>query len=428
VIRKSNVFIKIFCIVLILSTLLSLFLNGQASAGTGKPTNTPTRTPTATRTPTPTKTNTPTRTSTPTRTPTRTLTHTPTNTPTSTSAFIPYPPPPTVSNITPNPNLFYEAYLPAIYSPPYVDLSYYITTLSDLYYLGNVRGYAYWSHSAADNGVVILDFGSPRIINGEFGTWLYDYATIVNIGQIMDAVKEYATGFYYGLGNDYESFLTIIVGTNSSGYYVSSGHGIAWANMINDLNTWLINNGYNSQIAIRGGIDIEPGFGYPQDAIDWTDGYSSIGTYEFYNFGSADDCPEYYPPTDPQYQYGIDPENCLITPDWTWTQQHIFHVSWESLKAFPFPEIYRNDEKNARQWYRIALYSYFHYRTMTFFGTLTTYEACKRAGFPPECDDIDNPPEEGHRQLLFYLSNDPYDRVREPLNWITDIMWYVGIP
>jgi hypothetical protein len=426
VIRKSNLFIKIFSILLILSTILSLIIVGQASAGTGKPTNPPTRTPTATRTSTPTKTATPTRTSTPTRTPTRTPTHTPTNTPTNTSTGILYPPPATDSYVTPNAYYPFSIFLPLINQGPYYDMSYYITTTDNFFTLGLNRGLEYEAQILANNGVVILDFGSPFYYNGYYGTMLFDYATVLYTDQIKQAVMDYSLGFWVGLGSDFESMITIIVGTNSSGYHVSMAHGEAWGIMINELNDWLINQGYSGQIAIMGGSDMETNFRPPSEAVAWVDGYSGVGNYVFYNYGNAAGCPLDYPPTEPEYQYPIDTRYCEA---FGWTQETIYWTSWGSYRAFPFPEIYSHDEANAQQWYRIALYSFLkHNRIMWFYGTLGEYEACKQLGFPDTCNQIDNSADEAHRQLLAWLSSDPYDRVREPLQWSSDIMWYTGIP
>ncbi len=303
-----------------------------------------------------------------------------------------------------------------------------MVTVDNIYSLGQARGQAYAAIGETISGTVILDFGFPVYYGDVYGTELFDQSTILNLDQIKAAVENYSTGFWYGLDGDYESFLTIIVGLNNIGSGVSVGHGEAWGNMINELNQWISEppHKYDSQIAIRGGIDIEPSFGPAQAAIDWADGYSTTGIHEFYDFGSLGNCPEYLPPTEPQYHYGIDPEICADTP-YFWTQQELFHISWESLKAFPFPEIYHTNGKDARQWYRLSLYAYFHYRTMTFYGTLTTFEACKR-NFTDECNYIYNTPAMGHDQLYTELHNDPYDRVREPLYWMTDIYWYYGTP
>jgi hypothetical protein len=185
--------------------------------------------------------------------------------------------------------------------------------------------------------VVILDFGSPVYSGGIYGTMLFDYTTVLYIPQIKGAVMAFSQGFWNGLGTDYESFLTIVVGSNSSGNHVTENHGEAWGTMINELNNWLIYQGYHSQIAIVGGSDMETNFREPSEARAWVDGYSSTGSYPVYNYGNASGCPLDYPPTEPEHQSNILAQQCDVQG---WTQEDVLNVSWGSLYAFPFPEIY----------------------------------------------------------------------------------------
>jgi hypothetical protein len=306
-----------------------------------------------------------------------------------------------------------------------------MVTTTDVYGLGHKRGQEYEALPITQNGVVILDFGSPYYDNN-YGTLLYDYNTVIHIPQIKSAVMIFSQGFWNGLGSDFESFLTIIVGTNSSGGYVTGEHGVAWGTMINDLNTWLVDEGYSGQIEIVGGSDMETNFRPPNEASAWVNGYSSTGFYPVYNFGNASGCPLDYPPTEPQYQNGIVAQEC---GDLGWTQYDVYEVSWQSLLAFPFPEIYNVYEANAKQWYRIALYKNLVYGgKMLFRGTLSQFTACEQMRdpytreLPPECVGTNNTSEAAHIQLLEWLGNDPYNRVLEPLQWKTEIMWYEGIP
>ena len=71
---------------------------------------------------------------------------------------------------------------------------------------------------------------------------------------------------------------------------------------------------------------------------------------------------------------------------------------------------------------------------MEFRGSLSQYTACDQGRdpitgqLPPDCIGANNTVEDAHKQLLEWLKSDPYDRVKEPLQWKTDIMWYEGIP
>ena len=325
----------------------------------------------------------------------------------------------------------YKVFLPLIINP-YIDMSYYIASTGDSYGLGYKRGQQYEAQPVTQYGVVILDFGSPYYYNGNYGTTLFDYSTEIYTPQIKSSVMIYSQGFWTGLGSDYESFLTIIVGTNSSGYHVTQEHGAAWGVMINELNNWLVSQGFNNQIRIVGGSDMETNFRAPSEARAWVDGYSSTGLYPVYNYGNASGCPLDYPPTEPKYQAGIIARQCDTQG---WTQQDVYHVSWGSTQAYPFPEVYNTQEANAQQWYRIALYTNLVYSdVMEFRGSLAQFTACEQrrdpvsGQLPPDCIGTNNTPEEAHSQLLEWLSSDPYDRVREPLQWKTDIMWYEGVP
>lgn len=311
---------------------------------------------------------------TPTRIPIRILAGTLTTTPTRTFTSNSYPPPGTVSDVTLDPSQNNKVFLPLVMKP-YLDMSFYMTTTTDVYGLGFKRGQQYETQTTTQNGVVILDFGCPFYYDGNYGAMLFDYNTVIFIPQIKGAVEIFSQGFWNGLGSDYESFLTIVVGTNSTGYHVTHEHGEVWGVMINELNSWLVSQGYNGQIVIVGGNDMETNFRSPSEARAWVDGYSSTGIYPVYNYGDASGCPLYYPSTEPEYQSGIVAQQCDAQG---WTQEDVYYVSWGSLRAYPFPEIYNTQGANAQQWFRIALYKNLVYgSTMEFRGSLAQYTACE---------------------------------------------------
>jgi hypothetical protein len=334
-------------------------------------------------------------------------------------------------NVQASPTQDNDIFLPLVVKP-YTDMSYYLRNTINIYGLGVERGQQYEAKQSSQNGVVIFDYGSPYSYNGNYGTTLFDYTTVIDIPQIKASIMAFSDGFWFGLGFDYDSFLTIIIGTNSSGYYVTKEHGEAWGIMINELNDWLISKGYNNQIRIVGGNDMETNFRDPSEAIAWVDGYSTTGFFPVYNFGNASGCPLNYPPTEPEYQYGIIPLQCDVEG---WTQEDVYHVSWGSFRAYPFPEIYNTTGANAQQWYRIALYkNLVHIGIMEFNGSLAQFTACEQlrdpvtGQLPIDCIGTNNTAEEAHKQLQDWLNSDPYGRVEENLVWSTDIMWYEGVP
>jgi hypothetical protein len=198
--------------------------------------------------------------------------------------------------------------------------------------------------------------------------------------------------------------------------------------MVNELNSWLIQQQYTSQIGFSGGSDMETNFRDPSEAREWASGYSSTAAYRLYNFGNASGCPLDYPPTEPKKPTDIEAQPCDTKG---WTQADVLYVSWQSGKSWPLPEIYNTTGANAQQWYRIALYNYAIFDgRMHFEGTLSQFEACEQHRDPitgdlsPDCVGTSNTAQRAHHQLLMLLSSDPYDRVYEPLYWVSDIMWY----
>jgi hypothetical protein len=309
------------------------------------------------------------------------------------------------------------------------DMNFYVASVVNFYDLGKMRGqsYCYSDH----NGVVILDFGNPEFINGNFGTMLFDHNTHLTIQDIRSAVWSFIGGYFEGVNYDLynPSFLTIIVGTNSSGYvgYITREHGEAWRDMVIQLNSWLRETGLSSIMYVAGGSDMESDFGFPPVyAKNWVDGYSDNNDFKLYNYGNAN-CPWDYPYTEPQYQDNVTAGQCTNG----WDQEVVFYVSsGVSNNAFPFPEIYEAQfHANASQWYRIALLAIFNHDVfMDFNATLSEYSRCRELP-PGECYDIDNSPMMAHNQLLTELSSDPYQyRFTDPSGWITDIMTFVGTP
>lgn len=274
---------------------------------------------------------------------------------------------------------------------------------------------------------VFLDFGKPRDDGyGNYGTNLYDNSYISTSG-IRSAVYVFAQGYWNCLANDFESFLTVGVGTNNSGAQVTYNHGVAWANLIISINDWLEQDGYSTQVRAYGASNMEPGFNTSTTTYNWVDGYESVNNrWSYYNVGSADGCPLDYPPTEPEYGYYY-PANC----DNDWTQENIYYISWGAVAALPLPLIYETGGAHAQQWYRIGLYANLSNSAfMRFTGTMTQFEACQQLlsvddpRYYQDCVSLDNTPVAGFLQLDSWLKSDPYDRVGNGLIWSTDINYY----
>ena len=215
-------------------------------------------------------------------------------------------------------------------------------------------------------------------------------------------------GYYIGTGDDNLSFLTIAVGTSNFDGVVTYSHGAAWAQMVNNINSWIINQGYNWQVGAAGASNMEIGFNTPTVTRSWVNGYDSANNYVLYNFGDAQGCPTYR-------TYGAN-GYC----DLNWYQEDIWFISWGSPPARPLPLIYATGGANANQWYSLSAYSFdAHGSTMHIWGSVTQYQACLQRG---GCSGIDNTPEQGYIQLDNALNSDP--DTAQWVNWSTDMKWY----
>ena len=346
-----------------------------------------------------------------------------------------YPPPPqsTPALLVVNSKLF----LPTISRTKELENSYYIKNTIDFYGLGFDRTEIYALMPGTQWGAAILYFGSPDLVAGQPAVFLYDYSTKLVESQIFSATQAFIQGAWNGFGNDYDSILRIILGTSNWGPYTTNAHGQMWGDLVQDLNNYVISQGYSGQIKIYAGIDIEPEFNRPpSEARNWVNGYIGRTDQLLFNFGTASGCSPTYPPTEPQYQPSITPANCLTEGNpYIWTQEDIYHLSWGAgVEVYPFPEIYTNDRNlNAQQWYRIGLYSKLkHNGSMTFDAVLTQKTACDQlrdpstGNLPSDCLDAYNDPDEAIVQMQYWKSVEPYQRIDFPLNFKSDMKYYEG--
>jgi len=301
--------------------------------------------------------------------------------------------------------------------------SYYVSALGSfdklntaMYNQGCWTGRIDANASTVNSNLVILSFGAPIYIeNVGYGTKLYGYVPATT-GQIATAAEQFARGYYECVSPDRVSRLTLGIGTTSyetssgAGYYsiISPGHGKAWANMVNDVNTWLVSNGYSGQVTAVGAIDIETSWAAVSKVKSWVDGYDSADKYMLLNFGAAEGCA--YKRT-----------QTYTTCNGTWTQDDVYYVSYGVAPAYPVPEIYLTNGYNAVQWALISLRGYkTQGRAMEFMGVMTEYQACQQRGGCASIG-IDNTPEAGWTQLSNELNAD--SRTAQYVKWSTDILW-----
>lgn len=263
---------------------------------------------------------------------------------------------------------------------------------------------------AKQSGVIILDFGEPWARNGSYGSLLFDANnTFVTTAQIQSAVEAWLSG-YWTCGST--ATMHLGVGTSNYGPDVTATLGQKWAQMINNINSWIASSGYSAREVANGADDIEPSWSSPTAARSWTDGYTNGAngqagtTWNYYNYGSCDGCASKYTPGPPSNG---------------WAEEDIWYVTSGNKDAQGAPEIYYNvppcADTMASQWEYVSQYGYaYHGSPVRFQTDMTQYAACGGGCNPPT-----NSPAQGWTQLQSEMNSDPHTAYT--LKAATDITW-----
>lgn len=308
----------------------------------------------------------------------------------------------------------------AVQTKPPTTTSWYVYITNDetdatfttwMYNTGYQAGQNDLALAGTQNSIAILDFGQPSESGGVKGTWSFNatYGRFLSTSLILEGLKQYALGYYYGTGSDVASTMKVVAGTNNYGSKNTYAHGQAWAQMVKDFGTWLAANSAGSQVAARAGNDIEPDWSTATVAKSWVDGYTNTwaSPYQLYNYGAASGCPTSGTTSTPG--------NCNAG----WTQADMRYVSWGAAPAWPFPEIYSTAGGNAKQWQQISLYSYLaNGSRMTILAPLSQRQACLQRG---GCTGIDNTADQAWSQMWTALNNDT--RTAQDMTYSSDIKW-----
>lgn len=357
------------------------------------------------------------------------------------SAVYAYPPPPTPMSIQ-GQGLARKLSLPLITnnykSPPNPTTSVYVeyNDTTKMYNLGYTNG------RNAKSGVLILDFGNPRMFNGTPGTSLALTQTTVTISNITSLTENFIVGYWNGYnygggsGIDPNAFLTVAVGLNNCGYtssYTSTdphnpcvpfgsnmpaSHGYAWAQMVNTIGNWLVSLGYRSRVGIASALDAEEGWNDYPSIQAWLDsGYNAyfcvgIGCptdINLYDFGTCDGCMNY--PSWTSYSYSV--TTTAGTKTWSWSLDNIRNVSYSGHSSRAMPEIYYDGSNgypnNPLQWYYVSRFSYDKYAVPLTFSGVTT----QTSGYTPS---------QGWLALWAKLWSDPVTQVND-IPYLTQINW-----
>ena len=263
----------------------------------------------------------------------------------------------------------------------------------------------------AEHGIVILSFGQPVLLTDtlSYGVLIYGVLFPAPMSQISDAAKGFIQGYAQCLPAGSTSTIQIGLGINNFQGETSTGHGKAWAQMVNSVDDWLHTSAYASRVSIAAAADLEPGFNTASNTRAWFAGYMTTAKRPLLNFGSCDGCPT-----------AVDPTR---QPNNGWTVEDVWYVSAGNGAAQALPEIYLHSGISADQWYHLSLYGQTqHGHKIEFAGALTQYAACQIKD-PVNCalNGTDNKPEVGLRQLNAAINTDA--RTAFSATAMSDLTW-----
>jgi hypothetical protein len=261
-------------------------------------------------------------------------------------------------------------------------------------------------------GIIVLDFGQPSYQSGQgYGTILFSSLQFVSTSTIAGLTENFLNGYWDC--SAVSTSVTIGIGTSNDFGWTNYSHGATWAQMVNQVGSWIQSKGYGSKEAIAGADDIQNdwnGSSDPQDqsnigpTTNWVNGFNTYYSYAYFDYGDAGGCP---------------PLSQGQTCNNGWTYENIWFDSWGSPPALPLPEIYA--QGSANEWQQISLYGYLYQGgAVTMQGSYTQYQACHTQGHGP-CPGADNSPGEGWTQLYDALNAD--SRTAQGLPFSTDVAW-----
>jgi hypothetical protein len=312
----------------------------------------------------------------------------------------------------------YRVYLPlaakSVSFPPTATTSRYVSTLDP----ATLADQGCRAASANQNGVIVLDFGSPRIQGAEYGTRMFGTGSFISTTQIALAAEQFSQGYWNCSSSNAQ--LTLAIGTTNCGYIpgktgcninstnITAEHGQAWRQMVKQVSNWVNQSGYAARISIGGANDIELNWCSAQETRAWVDGYFSTAPTELfalYNFGACDGCPY------------LSSQNWVLPNDWT--KDDVWYVSEGAWTTYMLPEIYLTNGWNASQWYLMSAWAYTNKSgAINFRGSFTQWQACQDVG---GCTSTGNTPTAGWTQLYNALNADT--RTAQGLPLATDITW-----
>ncbi len=229
----------------------------------------------------------------------------------------------------------------AVQAKPPTDWSFYMhsTSTYTAYTLGCNQAKFDRSFSPPRNSEVVLDFGQH--VNGNV---LMLSGITISHAQVQQMAEAFADGYFVCTASDSTSVLTLGIGINNFGSWVTYANGQTWANDVKAIQASNQSHGYASQVGMMGGGDLEPSWNSYSVTLSWVQGFSSVTGYDYLDFGYAGDAQTGCP------QYSSNNGSCGNG----WNQYDEWYVSWGAPPALPTPETYR--DFMPRQWAMISLY------------------------------------------------------------------------
>ena len=235
----------------------------------------------------------------------------------------------------------------AVQAKPPTDWSFYMhsTSTYTAYTLGCNQGKFDASFSPPVNSEVVLDFGQH--VNGNV---LMLSGITISHAQVQQMAEAFSHGYWVCTAGDTTSDLTLGIGINNYGSWVTYANGQTWAKDVVAVQASNQSNGYAAQVNMMGAGDLEPGWNSFSVTNNWVQGFANVAgnTYDYLDFGYAGDAQTGCP------QYSSNNGSCGNG----WNQDDEWYVSWGVRPALPTPEIYY--DFMARQWAMISLYGAQH--------------------------------------------------------------------
>ena len=137
-------------------------------------------------------------------------------------------------------------------------------------------------------GAIVLNFGQPFYSGNSYGAYLFNNK-FQPISAIMAAAEAWLLG-YWDCSPTWPT-INLMIGTNNLNYSYAdpSGHGQAWAQMVNSIASWA--SPYNSQEAVSGANDIEVQWASNSSTESWALAYTKYHQHPYYDYGNAI-CPQ----------------------------------------------------------------------------------------------------------------------------------------